>query len=132
MRIKFTLLVLLLLFTVAPSAVAADAAGRKVLIVLIFDEGCKLWCQKVRPMMGELKKEFGDQIEVAEIDASAKTLKDAEAKARSLGIFPFLRDSAEWVPIVGVFSPDRKLIKELVGPKQKDTYVLAVKKALGI
>jgi thiol-disulfide isomerase/thioredoxin len=136
-KAKLTLAATLLLILFAapdvvaePNTTGTPPASKPVLVVLIFDEGCKTWCQKVRPMMGELKEMFGNQIEVAELDATQDKLKDAEAKAKSLGIAAFLRDSAEWVPIVGVFNPQRKLVKELVGPKGKDTYVSAVKKAL--
>ncbi len=103
---------------------------RPVLVVLIFDESCKVWCQKVRPIMQELKGQYTNKIEVIELDASQPTLKQAETDAKSHGVYGFLRDSADWVPIVVIFSGRRKLLKELVGPKQKEVYVAAIDKAL--
>lgn len=78
--------------------------------------------------MKELKEQYGNRVEVVELDASL--LKEAEAKSKALGVYCFLRDSAEWVPIVGVFSSKKKLLKELVGPKEKQVYAAAIDKAL--
>ncbi len=133
LRYVFILIFLLILgLPPVPKLPAAAQQASTTLVVLIFDRGCKTWCQKVRPMMKELKDQFGDRIDVAEIDASEENLKEAEVKAKSLGVYDFLRDSAEWVPIVGVFNARRKLVKELVGPKQKDAYVSAVQRALEV
>src|SRR5215813_3866650 len=117
-----TMFLLSLAFLCAARCVAADETlpGKNpVLVVLIFDESCKVWCQKVRPIMKELKGQYTDKIEVIELDASQPTLKQAETVAKSYGVYGFLRDSADWVPIVGIFSSRKKLLKELVGPKQK-------------
>lgn len=111
-------------------AATADASGQHVLVVLIFDEGCKVWCQKVRPIMKELKDQYGQRVDFLELDASAGTLNESQAKAKEAGVISFLRDSADWVPIVGIFSPKRRLVKELVGPKPKDTYASVIDKAL--
>lgn len=82
--------------------------------------------------MKELKDQYGDKVEIVELDASAPTLKDGEAPAKAYGVYGFLRDSADWVPIVGIFSGRRKLLKELVGPNQKNVYVAAIDKALRV
>lgn len=121
----------LLCATALPTLASTPGLGEQpVLVVLVFDQGCKTWCQKVRPLMAELKAQYGTKVDFVELDASPGTLKEAEAKAKELGVFFFLRDSADWVPIVGVFSPQRKLVKELVGPKQKEVYVSVIDKAL--
>ena len=131
---RFVLMVLLSLAAVcgmtSTAAQESLADKRPLLVVLIFDESCKVWCQKVRPIMKELKGQYSDKIEVVELDASQTTLKQAESVAKSYGVYGFLRDSADWVPIVGIFSSRKKLLKELVGPKQKDVYVAAIDKAL--
>ncbi|HEY9871267.1 MAG TPA: hypothetical protein V6D08_19055 [Candidatus Obscuribacterales bacterium] len=134
--IRFLLAFLFALMVAWQPCLAQGQAGsgdkRPVLVVLIFDESCKAWCQKVRPVMKELKDQYGDKVEIIELDASAPTLKDAETRAKAYGVYGFLRDSADWVPIVGIFSGRRKLLKELVGPKQKDVYVAAIDKALRV
>ena len=130
-------LVIMVLLSLAAVGVMRSSAAeeslpdkRPVLVVLIFDESCKVWCQKVRPIMKELKGQYTDKIEVIELDASQPALKQAETVAKSYGVYGFLRDSADWVPIVGIFSGRKKLLKELVGPKQKEVYVAAIDKAL--
>jgi hypothetical protein len=132
MRLIQYLLLLLLLMTstIGPVVSAPARANQQVLVVLIFDQSCKAWCQKVRPMMKELGEVYGDKVVFAELDASHDKLKEAEGRAKELGVYNFLSDSADWVPIVGVFNPQRKLVKELVGPKQKEVYAGAIDKAL--
>lgn len=126
----FLLLLVIAAGLVNPALSAPAKPGQQVLVVLIFDQSCKAWCQKVRPMMKELGEVYGDKVSFAELDASHDKLKEAEARAKELGVYSFLSDSADWVPIVGVFSPQRKLVKELVGPKQKEVYAGAIDKAL--
>jgi hypothetical protein len=132
LKIVMFVLTIVLLTSGGIRAIAAtsDPTPQHVLVVLIFDEGCKVWCQKVRPIMKELKEQYGQRVDFLELDASAGTMKETEAKAKEAGVVSFLHDSADWVPIVGVFSPKRRLIKELVGPKSKDTYVSVIDKAL--
>lgn len=110
---------------------AEDAAQPKsAMIVLIFDTHCKTACELVRPIMRELKGEFKDCFTFVELDSSQEKLSESQAKAKEMGIHPFLASYAQYVPIVGVFNAKKKCIRVIDGAKTKDVYAQALQKAL--
>jgi hypothetical protein len=116
-------------FAFCPSQ-AADKDKSRPLLVMIFDQNCKAWCSQVRPMVAELRKGYGEEVEFAEIDVTHEVLKDAKEKAKELGIGGKLGDTIGYVPLVLICSADRKDVKEFVGPKKKEAYEDQLKKLL--
>lgn len=113
-------------------AFAADkekTEAGKVLVVMMFDEHCVLWCGKVRPIMKELAGEFGERVVIDEVDASKGKDKEAAEKCKQLGILSYFKD-VEAVPVVLIFDGKRRLVKELNGPKTKEFYKTAIEKAI--
>lgn len=130
-RLTLVAVWILLLALAKPCGVmSSPSQAPAVLVVLVFDEGCQIWCQKVRPIMNEIKAQYKTRVEFLELDTSDKARQVSETKAKLLGVSAFLHDSAEWVPVVGVFTRQHKLYKELVGPKGKQVYVSVIEKAL--
>ncbi len=113
------------------SPVASDpakAAG-KVLVVLVYDQHCKVWCTHVRPIIRELADEFGDKIHVEEIDNSPSSAEAALKQVKELGILSLYKD-VESVPVVMIFDVKRKQCKEINGPKEKPIYKAAIEKVI--
>jgi thiol-disulfide isomerase/thioredoxin len=103
----------------------------KPLVMLIFDQTCKVWCKQVRPIMKELQDEYRDRVGFAELDATESVLTDSKKKAKELGIGGYFSDAADYVPVVLIFTANRKLVKELPGPKTRKDYENVIDKAMG-
>lgn len=113
------------------SALAVEPpTDAKPLAVLVFDQNCKAWCAKVRPMVVELKQNYGDKVMFAELDVTDNVLPEAKKQAKQLGIATWVDDSRDYVPMVFVFTAKRKLVKELIGPKLIDDYRKHIDKAV--
>lgn len=80
--------------------------------------------------MRELEQQYEGKVEFAELDSTASALEASKTKAKQLGVLGYFTDVGDYVPAVLVFSPRRKLIKELVGPKKKSDYKSNIDKAL--
>lgn len=132
---KFLIVSILIVSCLLPEgALASEATVRdadKVLILMLFDENCKKWCPKVRPILAELKTQYGEKIAIHELDVTQTELKASTETARQLGVLPFLKGALDYVPLVGIFTRKRQLVKELSGLKTKETYDKFVEKALG-
>ncbi|HEY9759306.1 MAG TPA: hypothetical protein V6C97_29375 [Oculatellaceae cyanobacterium] len=103
----------------------------KPLVTLIFDQTCKVWCKQVRPIMKELQDEYHDKVGFAELDATEAVLVETRKKAKDLGISGYFSDAADYVPVVLIFTANRKLVKELPGPKTRKDYEAVIEKAMG-
>jgi predicted DsbA family dithiol-disulfide isomerase len=112
---------------VAPSN-PATAVG-KVLVVLVYDQHCKVWCTHVRPIVRELGEEFGERVHVEEIDNSPSNAEAALKQVKDLGILALYKD-VESVPVVLIFDVKRKQCKEINGPKDKAIYKAAIEKVI--
>ena len=110
------------------AALQAQAAG-KILVVLIYDKHCKVWCENVRPIMKQLADEYGEKIFVTEVDNSPDSAARAIEQVKALDILRYYKD-VESVPVVMVFDARRKSFHEVNGPKNKDTYREAIEKIL--
>lgn len=109
---------------------AQQAQNQAAMIVLIFDTHCKTACELVRPIMHELKSENKDCFTFVELDSSQEKLAESQAKAKEIGVHPFLASYAQFVPVVGVFNAKKKCIRVIDGAKSKDVYAAALQKAL--
>ncbi len=121
---------LLSLLPIASQAADAPVDKDKVLVVMVYDGGCHLWCDEVRPIIADVTKKYGDKVTLREIDVQESALKASLGTADQLGVKSFVQGALAWVPTVGVFTPKRKLIKALPGVNKGDTYKKCIEKAL--
>ena len=127
------LLVMLFVLSGCPSGLAqtaaADAKG-KVLVVFIYDPHCQFTCDKVRPAVRQVQTKHAQAVSYVEIDTSDEHAEQSKALAQKNGVLWFFNDNMKFVPVVGFFSPERKCIKYLTGPKTKDVYEAALVRAM--
>ena len=102
----------------------------QAVVALVYDQSCYISCQKVRPVIKDVISRYGSQVQYVELDISANALKQTRATAKEYGLSAYLSDSADYVPLVGIFNSKHRLMKELQGPKDKATYAAAVAKVL--
>lgn len=115
------------------SAGSVSVSARKVLVLLMFDQNCKTWCEQVKPLISELEQEYGSQVQFVQMDTSESSLQESKKVAKELGVMSFLAAFGAWVPHVGVFSSasgKMKVIQDLQGAKDKSAYIAAIQKAL--
>jgi hypothetical protein len=144
LRMAYPLLCLLMSVLAATSASAKEStegtpsesttSDEKPLILMVFDQNCKAWCAKVRPVIAELKQEFSDQSAFAELDVTQNVLKEAKDQAKHLGLGSFVADIQDYVPVVAIFTSKdkstRHLVKEEVGIKSKEAYISVLQTAI--
>jgi len=114
-------------------AIAADEPvldGDKPLMVMLFDKHCKKWCGMIRPVLQEVRDQFGDKIAYYELDVTEDKLKETVVFAKKLRVDGFVTRSLDFVPMVGVFTPKRKVVLDAPGVKEKKAYVEAIDRAL--
>lgn len=117
----------------ANAALAADAVvdGDRCLVLMLFDDKCKVFCKEVRPILAELKAEYGDRVAFHEIDFSEKIRKAAFETAKQLGVGSgAVGNMLDYIPVIAVYTPKRKLVKEVTGAKDKGSYVRFIESAL--
>lgn len=122
---------ILAIFSIALSvspALSVDSSYNGALVVLIYDTHCKVACEKVRPVISGLKSQY--PFEYVELDASDEHLSESKRAAKELGLYWFLADYAQFVPVVGFFTPKRKCVKFFIGPKTSEVYSAALEKAI--
>jgi len=126
------LLVFLFVSGVRPSVTAQTSLQDKdkVLVVFIYDPHCQFTCDKVRPAVREIQSKHSDSVSYVEIDTSDEHSEQSKALAKQNGVLWFYNDNLKFVPVVGFFSPKRKCIKYLTGPKTRDVYEAALVKAM--
>lgn len=113
-----------------PNDTAPAVNSDKPLVAMVYDQTCKKWCEKVRPIMQDLRNCYGAQVHFDELDCTPAALQEAKKKAQLLGILPYLSDAADYVPIVLVFDKKRNMVGELCGPKTKADYERSIQKAI--
>jgi len=99
-------------------------------VVLVFDKECQIWCNKVKPIVQQLEQTYLDKVDFVALDTSADSFATSMSQAQTLGLSKFLSDNRDYAPVVGVFSARGKIVKQLVGPKNKSIYEDAIAKAL--
>jgi len=125
-----------LTLTVSTASIAADKApiapdaADRVLVVMVFDGGCHLWCDEVRPIISGVTKQYGDKVVLRELDVQKSALPDSLDKAKGLGVKSFVEGAMSLVPTIGVFTQDRKLIRSIPGVGKGDTYKKYIERAL--
>lgn len=110
---------------------ADDQLFDKPLFIMVFDETCHAWCNKVRPIVKELRETYSNQIDFAELDMTASVLPESKKLAKSLGVLPLLPDFGDQIPCCAACAKKRtNILKEIAGPKTKEEYEKLVTLAL--
>ena len=134
------LLVILFALTTCPfvladnpkvSQLSKDSSG-KVLVVFIYDPHCRYTCDKVRPTVREIQSKYANSVSYLEIDTDEDHAEKSKALAEKNGVLWFYNDNMKFVPVVGFFSPQRKCIKYLTGPKSRSVYEAALERAMKV
>ncbi len=102
----------------------------KVLVVFIYDPHCRYTCDRVRPTVREIQSKFAKSVSYLEIDTAEEHTQQSKALAEKNGVLWFYNDNMKFVPVVGFFSPQRKCIKYLTGPKSRSVYEAALERAM--
>jgi hypothetical protein len=122
--------VLLACFRTAATAKQETAADKKPMVLFAFDNDCTAWNSKITPHLDELENEYGTKVTFVRLDCSPAALLKSKARAEELGISQFMKDVQDYVPVVGVFNSQRKLIREFVAVRTKVDYKQAIEQAL--
>lgn len=112
------------------AAEKVPAPSDRVLVVMVFDGGCHIWCDQVRPIISGVTKEYGDKVVLRELDVQKSELHSSLEKAEALGVKGFVQGALAMVPTIGVFTPDRKLIRSIPGVSKGPTYKKYIERAL--
>lgn len=121
-RLLLTSLLVLSALVHAP-ALAAEPIFDKPLFLMVFDKTCHAWCEKVRPVVRQLKEEYSDKIDFAELDITQEVLPESKKIAMQLGVIKLVPDFGDQVPCVAACGRQRtKIIKEIAGPKPEQVY----------
>jgi thiol-disulfide isomerase/thioredoxin len=129
---RFYLPTFVVLFFLSQQAgLAADQIFDKPLFLMVFDKTCHAWCDKVRPMVKELREEYSDRMDFAELDITPEALPESKKIAKQLGVLKLVPDFGDQVPSVAVCARNRNnIIHELAGPKKIEEYKDLVKLGL--
>jgi len=109
---------------------SATPVDKKVRFIAIYDDKCQWSCGVVKPLVEGLKKDYGDKVEFYELNTSKGKMTDSTKLAKDLGVESFFTSSMAYVPCVGVFTKNGKLVKEIPAAKPKEMYVKFIDKAL--
>lgn len=110
----------------ASPALAQQLQGKPV-VVDIFSETCS-GCKKIKPTLEALKKEYGEQASFVVFDVSnKKTIANAEAKAKELGLEDVFNQYKSQTATVAVINPATgEVVKLFQKNDNKADYVAAL------
>jgi len=120
----------MLSLTVANANEVAIESPDRPFVVFISTQDCDTWVVPIRQTLKDLKAEFGKTVDFRELDASPSRLSTSRIAAKKLNILNIFIDSIGYATIVLVISGQRKLVQELVGPKDRTKYKQAIERAL--
>jgi len=89
-------------------------------------------CQKLKPVIEELKNEYSDRVTFVTLDLSSKvSIEEAKKTAANLGIESFFDENMNALPAVGIVCPGGiKVENVLIGEANKEVYKEALDKLL--
>lgn len=126
---KFLSLLLGLLLCSLQMASASDDSNP--LFITITTKECYT-CQKLKPVIENLKNEYSDRIKFVTLDLSSRaSLEEAKETAANLGIVDFFNEKKNELPAVGIVCPGGKKIENIfLGETNKEVYKEALDKLL--
>ena len=128
MKKIFLLLMTLISFSLQSVKAAGDSSPMFVTITM---KECYS-CQKLKPIIEELKNEYSDKITFVTLDVSSKaSLEESKQTATNLGIEKFFDTNRTALPAVGIVCPGgTKVEKVFSGEVDKEIYKEALDKLL--
>jgi hypothetical protein len=90
---RFIVRLAALVCLLVPVCSTGEAKGKDVvegddkpLVMLVFDQNCKAWCSRVKPMMSEFQQEYGDKVMFAQVDATESVWTESKKQVKQLGV----------------------------------------------
>jgi len=126
---KLSLILLTLISFSLQTAKASDDSNP--LFVTITMRECHS-CQKLKPVIEELKNEYNDRVTFITLDVSSKaSLEESQETAIDLGIENFFNENKKGLPAVGIVCPGGTKIENVfAGETEKEIYKEALNKLL--
>ena len=127
---KLIPILLITLLSFSLQAVKASDASSPLFVTITMKECYS--CQKLKPVVEELKNEYSDRVTFVTLDVSSKaSLEEARETAANLGIETFFNENKNELPVVGIVCPGgTKVENVLVGEADKKIYKEALDKLL--
>ena len=128
MKKIFIILLVLSLLSIKTTKAVADS---NPLFVTITMKECYS-CQKLKPVIEELKTEYGDRMKFITLDVSSKaSLEASKETAAALGIETFFNENKKALPAIGIVCPGGTKVENVFsGETEKETYKEAIDKLL--
>ena len=129
-KMKKPLVLLLTLFCFGMQAVKASDDSNPLFVTVTMKE-CYT-CQKLKPVIEELKGEYEDRITFVTLDVSSKaSLEKSKETATNLGLEEFFEKSRTSLPAVGIICPGGIKVENVFsGETEISTYKEALDKLL--
>ena len=131
-EMKKILIILLALSCMSMSMQAVKASDdSNPLFVTITMKECYS-CQKLKPVIEELKNEYSDRVTFVTLDLSSKaSIEEAKETAANLGIESFFDENMKALPAVGIVCPGGTKVENVFsGEANKEVYKEALDKLL--
>ncbi len=129
-KMKNVPLILALLFFFSLHIVKAEDDSNPLFVTITMKE-CYT-CQKLKPVIENLKEEYNDKVNFVTLDVSSKaSLEESREKAEELGVKEFFEKNRNSLPAVGIVCPGGTMIeKAFLGESDINTYKNALDELL--
>ncbi len=130
-KMKKSLLILLITLLSSGFQIAKASDDSNPLFVTVTMKSCYS-CQKLKPVIEELKNEYSDRVTFITLDLSSKaSLEEAKETAANLGIESFFNQYKSDLPAVGIVCPGGTKVENVFsGEANKEVYKEALDKLL--
>ncbi len=111
-------------------ALPVMAKGNKPIVAIIKAEWCSA-CQKLDPIIMELKQHYGDRLEFVVLDVTNDdSVAEARKTAQKHGLAQFLQQNQKKTSTVAVFGSDKKILFQTAKNFDREAYVKAFEEAI--
>lgn len=111
-------------------AIPVTAKGNKPVVAIIKAEWCSA-CQKLDPIIMELKQHYGDRLEFVVFDVTNDdSVAEARKTAQKHGLAQFLQQNQKKTSTVAVFGNDKKILFQTAKNFDREAYVKAFEEAI--
>ena len=125
-----TILILIVVITLNAIAIQTVLASEKSQVVVITSDCCST-CQKLKPVIEDLKYSYEWQIDFVVVNLSSRaSLEEAKQIAEERGFTQFLEEHKATLPTVGILCPGGKVEKVFIGETRKEVYTQALDELL--
>ena len=129
-KMKNIFAILLTLFCMNMQTVKASDDSNPLFVTITMKECYS--CQKLKPVIEELKNEYSDRVTFVTLDLSSKaSIEEAKETAADLGIESFFDENMKALPAVGIVCPGGTKVENVFsGEANKEVYKEALDKLL--